>query len=78
MEIEETKVTQKFQTTIPKRIRKRLGVKRGDEVFWHVVKEFVVVDAHKKVKSPVEFLTSQIKMSLDAVKLVHEARSEMA
>ena len=78
MEIEKTKVTQKFQTTIPKRMRKRLGVKSGDEVFWHVVKEFVVVDTHKKVKNPVEFLTSQIKMSLDAVRLVHEARSEMA
>ncbi|MDE1874325.1 MAG: AbrB/MazE/SpoVT family DNA-binding domain-containing protein [Candidatus Micrarchaeota archaeon] len=78
MEIEETKVTQKFQTTIPKRIRKRLGVKSGGEVFWHIVKEFVVVDTHKKVNNPVEFLTSQIKMNLDAVKLVHEARSEMA
>ncbi len=78
MEIEETKVTQKFQTTIPKRIRKRLGVRSGGEVFWHVVKEFVVVDTHKKIKNPIEFLTSQIKLDLDAVKLVHEARSGMA
>jgi AbrB family looped-hinge helix DNA binding protein len=78
MEMESTKVTQKFQTTIPRRIRKKLGVKSGGEVFWHTIKEFVLVDSHKKIKDPVKFLTSQIKVKLDAVKLVNEARAEIA
>lgn len=77
MEMERTKVTKKYQTTIPRRIRKRLGVKSGGEVFWHTVKEFVVVDTHKKVKKPVEFLTSQVKLSLNAVKIVNEARADI-
>ena len=38
MEMERTKVTKKYQTTIPRRIRKRLGVKSGGEVFWHTEK----------------------------------------
>lgn len=78
MEIEKTKVTKKYQTTIPRRIRSRLGVKSGGEVFWHTVREFVVVDTHKKVKNPVEFLTSQVKLSLNAVKMINEARSEIS
>jgi AbrB family looped-hinge helix DNA binding protein len=78
MEMERTKVTKKYQTTIPRRIRKRLGVTSGSEVFWHTVKEFVVVDTHKKVKNPVEFLTSQVKLSLNAVKSVNEARAGIA
>lgn len=43
---------------------------------WHVVKEFVVMDKHEKIINPVEFLTSQIKLDLDAVKLVKLARSD--
>ncbi len=78
MEIEKTKVTKKYQTTIPKRIRGKLGVKTGGEVFWHTIKEFVVVDTHKKVKKPVEFLTSQVKLNLNAVKMVNDVRSEIS
>ncbi len=71
-----TKVTSKFQTTIPEGIRERLGIAAGGEVGWHVVKEFVIMDKHEKIKNPVEFLTSQIKLDLDAVKLVKLARSD--
>ncbi len=45
---EETKVTQKYQTTIPKEMRKYLGIKPGGVVRWHLVKGIVVVDVHKK------------------------------
>ena len=74
----ETKVTQKYQTTIPEKIRKHLGIKPGDEVDWEVVKAMVVVDTNKKIKNPTKFLTSQIKKGLnfDAVKLIREAREE--
>jgi len=71
-----TRVTSKYQTTIPREIRKRLGVKAGSEVGWHTVREFVMVDAHKAIKNPVAFLTSQIREGADAVKLVRRAREE--
>lgn len=74
MKTEETKVTRKHQTTIPKNIRRRLGVGPGESVRWHLVKGMVVVDVHRKVKEPVKFLTSQIKLDVDAVRLVRETR----
>ncbi len=75
MKVEETKVTQKHQTSIPKQIRKYLKVKPGQSVRWHVVKGMVVVDVHRKIQEPVKFLTSQIQLDLDAVKLVKETRA---
>jgi len=73
---EETKVTSKYQTTIPKEIRKYLSIKPGKEVRWHVVKGMVVMDTHKRVHRPVKFLTSQTKLNIDAVKLVKESRED--
>ena len=72
----ETKITSKNQTSIPQDIRNKLGVGPGDVVEWDTVKSMVVVSTKKKVKDPVKFLTSQIKLNLDAVKLVKEARNE--
>ena len=72
-----TKITRKYQTTVPEEVRKRLGVGAGSEVRWHVVREFVIVDAHRKIKDPVKFLTTQIKVDYDAVKLVREAREDL-
>ena len=77
MKVEETKVTQKHQTSIPKGVRKYLGVKAGESVRWHVVKGMVVVDLHKKIREPVKFLTSQIQLDLDVVKLVKETREAL-
>jgi len=78
MEIEKTKLTSKYQTTVPYRIRKRLNLSSGEEVYWHLIREFVILDTHKKIKNPVEFLTSKIKLSVDAVKLVNASREEFA
>jgi len=72
----ETKVTPKYQTTIPRKVREYLGIKPGEEVEWYIVKGIVVVDASRKIKNPVDFLTSQTKLDLDAVKLVKEARED--
>ena len=77
LKIEETKITSKYQTTIPKEIRKYLDIKSGKKVRWHVVRGMVVVDAHKKMANPVKFLTSQITLDVDAVKLVKEVREEL-
>ncbi len=72
----ETKVTPKYQTTIPREVRRYLGIKPGGAVRWHLVKGMVVVDVHKKISAPVKFLTSQTKLDVDAVKLVKDVREE--
>lgn len=74
---EKTSITQKYQTTIPKTIRELLDVKAGENVEWHVVRSMVVVHKKENIKDPVEFLTSQIKLGIDAVKLVRESRGEL-
>ena len=76
MKTEKTSVTQKFQTTIPKNIRKSLGVKAGGDVEWHVVRGMVVLHRKEDIKDPVKFLTSQIKLNIDAIKLVRESRGD--
>ena len=61
-----------------KNVRKHLKVRPGQSVRWQVVKEMVVVDVHKKMTNPVKFLTSQVKLDLDLVKLVKETREEFS
>jgi len=77
MKTEETRVTRKYQTTVPKEIRAYLGIRPGNKVVWSVVRSMVFVDSSRKVKEPVKFLTSQIKFDADAVKLVRDVRGEM-
>lgn len=72
----ETKITTKYQTTIPENIRKFLKVKPGEKVDWYVMKGMVVIDVNRKIKNPVDFLTSQIKLNFDAVRLVKETRED--
>jgi len=38
----------------------------------------VIVDVHKKMPNPAKFLTSQVKLDLDLVKLVKETREEFS
>ena len=78
MKAKEMRVARRHQTTIPKNIRKHLKIQPGQSVRWHVVREMVVVDVHKKMPNPVKFLTSQVKLDLDAVKLVKIARKEFS
>ena len=76
MKAEKTSITQKYQTTVPKNIRKLLGVKAGEDVEWHVVRSMVVLHKQEKIDDPVKFLTSQIKLDIDTVKLVRQSREE--
>lgn len=73
-----TKVTKKYQTTIPAEIRKKAGIKAGQEVTWYVTKRMIILEVPTKIENPVEFLTSQTKLDLDAVKLVKTAREKFA
>ena len=70
-------MTKKYQTTIPTEVREVLDVKPGQEVEWYVVKDRVVLEAPRRMKNPTKFLTSQIKLNIDAVKLAREAREEL-
>ncbi len=72
----ETKITTKYQTTIPNEVRGLLGVRPGDSVNWHTLRGMVIVDANKSIKDPVKFLTSQIECDFDAVELVKSSREE--
>ena len=74
----ETKITSKFQTTIPKKVREFLGVEAGKELEWYIIKNMVIVDKFKSIKNPIQFLTTQIKLNLDAVKLVKESRADFS
>jgi AbrB family looped-hinge helix DNA binding protein len=72
-----TRVTPKYQTTIPRDIRRPLGIRAGDEVEWQLVRQFAVVRTSTRIKDPVRFLTSQTHLDIDAVKLVRKARMEL-
>ncbi len=76
MQPRKTKVTTKYQTTIPEDVRKFLGVESGKEVEWNIVKSMVIVDVARRIQNPVKFLTSQVRLNLDAVKLVRESRED--
>ena len=71
-----TKVTEKYQTTIPKSIREVLKVKPGETVEWYIIQGMVVLRKPVKLDRPVDFLTSQTSLDIDAVKLVRETREE--
>lgn len=77
MQPEKSGVTQKYQATIPKGVRRELGIKPGEQVTWHVLRGMVVLDAHKKIKKPVDFLTSQMRDTRDAVKIIRAVRSKL-
>ncbi len=72
-----TRVTPKYQTTVPREVRRQLGIRAGDDVEWQVVRQFAVVRPAVRVLNPVEFLRSQAQVRADAVKLVRRARLEM-
>lgn len=78
MSFEQTRVTSKFQATVPKKTRALLGVKPGEHITWHTLRGIVIVDMHRPQKNPVAFLTSQIKLKNDAVKLVRSVRAEIS
>ena len=72
-----TRVTSKYQTTIPRSIRRELRIRAGDEVEWQLVRQFAVVRSSRPVRNPVAFLTSQTRLNIDAVSVVRKARREM-
>jgi len=71
-----SRVTSKYQATVPQKIREKLGIESGDTLQWRIVREFVVVEKVNRMEKPVEFLKSQIRLDIDAVQLVRSVREE--
>ncbi len=72
-----TRMTTKYQATVPKYIRDALGLHAGQELEWHLLKTVVVVNAKPAIKDPIKVLLSGPRIRVDAVKLVKEAREEL-
>lgn len=72
-----TRVTPRHQTTMPRDVHRRLGIKAVDEVEGQRVRDLVVVRSRPHLKNPVKFLTSQVRLDIDAVKIVSRAREEL-
>ncbi|MFW6111139.1 MAG: AbrB/MazE/SpoVT family DNA-binding domain-containing protein [Thermoproteota archaeon] len=68
------KVTKRYPTTIPAEMRKEARIKSGQEVNWYITKRMTILEVSNKIENPVEFLTSQTKLDLDATQLVRESR----
>jgi len=73
----ESKVTSKFQITIPKELREAYSVKSGGKISFIPEEDGFKVKTPKRVKNIAEKLYGIAKFDEDAVKAVHKVRSEM-
>jgi len=73
--MEEVKVTRKYQITIPKEIRMKLGIKIGDNLLLKKEENGIFIQVPTKISDPSQFLWNLTKkpIDIDAVKLVEES-----
>ena len=74
----QTKVTDKYQITIPKKLREVYGVKRGSKVSLIPREAGIELMAAKKIENISEKLYGSIKFKGDAVKHIHDIRGKFA
>jgi AbrB family looped-hinge helix DNA binding protein len=76
--LEEVVVTRKYQITIPKETRERLGIELGDRLLVRDDGERIIVEVPRKIADPSGFLwgLSDKPLDVDAVKLVEESWKE--
>lgn len=75
----QTKVTRKYQITIPKEVRESLKIGVGDVLRVKVEGYRIILEPTKPIiKDPVEYLSNLSKRhtNIDAVKLVEESWSD--
>ena len=72
-----SKVTSKFQITIPSELRKIYGIKTGSTVAFIPRKDSIEIKVPKKIDNIAEKLYGISKMKEDAVKATHEVRSQI-
>ncbi len=74
----QTKVTDKYQITIPKKLREVYGVKRGSRVSLVPTETGIELMAAKKIENIAEKLYGSAKFKGDAVEAVHSLRGSRA
>ncbi len=76
--MEEVTVTRKYQITIPKETRTKLGIELGDKLLIRDDGERIIIEVPKKIGDPSEYLWNLSKkpLDIDAVKLVEESWKE--
>jgi AbrB family looped-hinge helix DNA binding protein len=72
-----SKVTEKFQITIPEVLREAYNLKAGTTVSFMPKKDGIEVKFPKKIENIAEKLYGAAKFEGDAVEAVHKIRSEM-
>ncbi|MDI6655015.1 MAG: AbrB/MazE/SpoVT family DNA-binding domain-containing protein [Candidatus Hydrothermarchaeota archaeon] len=72
-----SKVTEKFQVTIPKELREAYNLKAGATISFMPKKDGIEVKFPKKIENIAEKLYGVAKFEGDAVKIVHKLRSEL-
>lgn len=77
-DLEEVTVTRKYQITIPKETRTRLGIELGDKLLIRDDGDRIIIEVPKKIADPSEYLWNLSKkpLDIDAVKLVEESWKE--
>ncbi|MGC8578175.1 MAG: AbrB/MazE/SpoVT family DNA-binding domain-containing protein [Thermoproteota archaeon] len=74
--MDKTKVTRKYQITIPKNVRKALGINIGDTLKIKIEGNKIILEPIKPIlNNPVEYLSnlSKEQTNIDAVRLVEES-----
>jgi len=71
---EKSKVMEKWQTVIPKRIREAANIGRGDSLTWKYKSGVILIQPPKKISKPSEALYGLIASTRDAVREVREVR----
>ncbi len=77
-DLEEVVVTRKYQITIPKKTRTRMGIELGDKLLIRDDGERIIIEVPKKIANPSEYMWTLSKkpLDIDAVKLVQESWKE--
>jgi AbrB family looped-hinge helix DNA binding protein len=74
----EITVTRKYQITIPKKTRTKLGIEIGDKLLIREEEKRIIIEVPEKTLDPSEYLwsLSEEPQDIDAVKLVEESWKE--
>ena len=68
------KISSKYQITIPREVRKALGLEAGDRVYIGQEGNRIILRSFSKVKNPTEALYGSVKSDKDAVEAVRSFR----
>lgn len=77
---EEVKVTRKYQVTIPRSVRSKLGIKIGDKLIVRSEGRRVIFEVAQRISNPSDVLWNLFgkPLDIDAVKLVEESWIKVA